>query len=112
MVMDDTAQAFDHFEDGILRAARVGLAIVGHQLKHTGSGIEDMRDIGDPSWIAGDCRVGDFKDLFLRIKGNSNSPSFIIIGEHFIAQDRGHERGNALLPIDQDPLPRRRAPIL
>jgi hypothetical protein len=109
--MDNTSQAFDHFDSGIMRAARIHSTVSGDQLKDTGGQIEDMHDIGAPSCLARDRRVCNFKDLCLRMKRNLNAPSFIIICEHFIAQDRGHQRGNALLPIDQYPLPRRRAPI-
>ena len=91
-------------------AARIHSTVIGDQLKDTSGQIEDMRDIGAPSCIARDRRVYNFKDLCLRMKRNLNAPSFIIIREHFIAQVRGHQRGNALLPIDQYPLPRR-API-
>jgi hypothetical protein len=109
--MDNTSQAFDHFDSGILPAAHIHSTVIGHQLKDTGGQIEDMRDIGAPSCIARDRRVCNFKDLCLRMKRNLNEPSFIIIREHFTAQARGHQPGKALLPIDQDPLPRRRAPI-
>ena len=109
--MDNTSQAFDHFDSGILPAARIHSTVIGDQLKDTGGQIEDMRDIGAPSCIACDRRVCNFKDLCLRMKRNLNTPSSIIIGEHFTAPARGHQRGNALLPIDQYPLPRRRAPI-
>jgi hypothetical protein len=109
--MDNTSQAFDHFDSGILPAARIHSTVIGDQLKDTGGQIEDMRDIGAPSGIARDRRVCNFKDLCLRMKRNLNAPSSTIIREHFIAQARSHQRGNALLPIDQYPLPRRRAPI-
>jgi hypothetical protein len=109
--MDNTSQAFDHFDSGILPAARIHSTVSGDQLKDTGGQIEDMRDIGAPSCLARDRRVGNFKDLCLRMKRNLNAPSFIIIREHFTAPPRGHQRGNTLLPIDQYSLPRRRAPI-
>jgi hypothetical protein len=94
-----------------MRAAGIHSTVSGDQLKDTGGQIEDMRDIGAPSCIACDRRVCNFKDLCLRMKRNLNAPSFIIIREHFTAPTRGHQRGNALLPIDQHPLPHRRAPI-
>jgi hypothetical protein len=109
--MDNTSQAFDHFDGGILPAARIHSTVIGDQLKDTGGQIEDMSDIGAPSCIACDRRVYNFKDLCLRMKRNLNAPNFIIIREHFTAPARGHQRGNALLPIDQYSLPRRRAPI-
>lgn len=109
--MDNTTQAFDHFDSGILPAPRIHSTVIGNQLKDTSGQIEDMRDIGAPSCLARDRRVYNFKDLCLWMKRNLNAPSFIIIREHFTAPARGHQRGNALLPIDQYPLPRHRAPI-
>jgi hypothetical protein len=47
--MDNTSQAFAHFDSGILPAARIQSTVIRNQLKDTGGQIEDMRDIGAPS---------------------------------------------------------------
>lgn len=47
--MDNTSQAFDHFDSGILPADRIHSTVSGDQLKDTGGQIEDISDIGAPS---------------------------------------------------------------
>ena len=106
MVVHDAAQALDHLEHRILRTAGVRLAVGRNQLEHAGLGGEHRRHIRQPGRVLADGRVGHFKLFVLRVERNADLHRLVVFGQNLRAQQRGHQGGHPLLPVDQDALAR------
>lgn len=100
MVVDDLAELLDAGEHSILRNVRVLRAIVADQLEDARGWREHFRDILDPGTVLSDCWIGDFEAFFLRVKRDADAHRFIVFGQNFATQQRGHQSGNPLLPVD------------
>ena len=46
------------------------------------------------------------------MEGNADADRLVVLGQHLPSQQRRHERGDALLAVDQDALARRRGAVL
>jgi hypothetical protein len=108
VVVDDLAELLEHLADLRLAVGVRGLrAQCARQFGQLASGAKTFGHVLDPGGVLLDGRVGDLEALLLRVEGDADADRLVVLGQHLAAEQRGHERGDALLAVDQDALARR-----
>lgn len=82
----------------------ISLGLVSGQSGQTCIGSEDISQVGDPCRIFANCRVRDLEAFFDRMKGNPDTYGVIVLRQYLLTQKAGHQGGDPLLTVDQDPL--------
>lgn len=111
VVVDDLAKALEDARDHLAIGARILLRVVVSKLGNARILVEDSGDVRNPCDVFRDRRVRDFELLFAGMEGDPNRDGLVVLVQDFSAKQRGHERGDALLTVDEDTLPFRRRAV-